>query len=401
MNKISLLCCVSFFLTISACANKVGANSKIRVLETPSNSYSDASGVAVDMLSDLKVEENKNKKSNSNVRGIHLSPNISDSNYSMEKFINLLDSTELNAVVMDVKEEGLVYIADVESAIKYKAYRRSPNLKIFLEKLKEKNVYVIARIVAFRDNIAARSNPSFAVKNPDGTLWLDRQKVAWLDPYNKAAWDYVLEIAEKAVDLGFDEIQFDYIRFPSDGNTKNCRYSNRNHNSIEASKALVGFLKEANRKIKNKGAKLSIDVFGLTTTSLDDMGIGQKIVEMTKWVDFVSPMVYPSHYGKGTYGIADPDKEPYKTVFHALNTKRIPKEKLRPWLQDFSLRHRYGKKEIREQIQACYDNGIGSWLLWNVRCAYTVAALKSQGGEQLCEENSPPAKLMNTTKIKK
>ncbi len=181
------------------------------------------------------------------------------------------------------------------------------------------------------------------------------------------------------MNIGFDEIQFDYIRFPSDGNTKNCCYS-KPHSTAEALKALVGFLKESNKRLKPKGAKISIDIFGLTTTATNDMGIGQKIVEMTEWVDYVSPMVYPSHYGKWNYGLAEPSKEPYKVVYFALASalKRIPVEKLRPWLQDFSLGYKYGKDEVTAQIQACYDNKVNNWLLWNPRCVYTKSALKGQ-----------------------
>ncbi|MDR1926475.1 MAG: putative glycoside hydrolase, partial [Endomicrobium sp.] len=202
---------------------------------------------------------------------------------------------------------------------------------------------------------------------------------------------YNLQIAERAVNIGFDEIQFDYIRFPSDGNTKNCRYC-KPHSVDEASKVLVDFLKEANKRLKTKNTQISIDVFGLTTTATDDMGIGQKIVEMTEWVDYVSPMIYPSHYGKWNYGIENPNKEPYKVVYYAIEgaLKRIPVKKLRPWLQDFSLGHKYNEDEVKAQMQACYDNKVGSWLLWNPRCIYTRAALKNQSEENTCQGNSPP-----------
>jgi hypothetical protein len=350
------------------------ANSGLTVLEQPQENQE-----LIDTeLTDTKSEKEVNKKY---IRGIHLSAWISGSEKHRKTLMDLLENTELNTVVIDIKEyEGQVYIDGIKIANANNAYCKAiPDLEKYISDLKEKGIYTIARIVVFRDNTMARKNPELAVKNPDQTIWTDRNGAAWLDPYNKYTWNYNIDIAERAADIGFDEIQFDYIRFPSDGNTKNCRYS-KPHSAIEALNALVGFLKEANNRLKTKGVKISIDVFGLTTTALDDMGIGQKIVEMSKWVDYVCPMLYPSHYKKGNYGIADPNKEPYKIVYTSLEgaSKRIDKKKLRPWLQDFSLGHKYGKDEVRAQIQACYDNNIDSWLLWNPGCVYTKDALKKQ-----------------------
>lgn len=347
----------------------------------------------------VKSDSEKSEKAKY-IRGIHLSAWISGSEKHRKLALELFATTELNTAVIDIKEyEGQVYIKGVKEAEANKAYVVAiPDLEKYILLLKEKGIYTIARIVVFRDNTISRKIPSLAVKNPDGTIWTDRKGAAWLDPYNKDAWDYNLKIAERAADIGFDEIQFDYIRFPSDGNTRNCRYS-KPHSATEASKALIGFLKEAKRRLNLKGAKISIDVFGLTTTATDDMGIGQKIVEMTEQVDYVSPMVYPSHYAKWTYGIADPNKEPYKVVYNSIEgaLKRIPEEKLRPWLQDFSLGYKYGKNEVRAQMQACYDNKVGSWLLWNPRCIYTRGALKDKDEENTFQISSPPTSEMLKT----
>jgi hypothetical protein len=322
-----------------------------------------------------------------NIRGIHISAWVCGSKKYNDILEQLFKETELNTAVIDIKEyEGEVYVDGVKAVDSIGAYVKAiPNLEKYISILKEKDVYTIARIVVFRDNKMARKKPELAIKNPDGTIWADKKGIAWLDPYNKSSWDYNLQIAEKAVDMGFDEIQFDYIRFPSDGNTKNCCYS-KQHSATEASKVLVSFLKEANKRLKTKNIKISIDVFGLTTTAVDDMGIGQKIIEMSQWVDYVSPMLYPSHYRRGNYGIAEPNKEPYRTVYYSLENalRKIPNEKLRPWLQDFSLGYKYGRKEVKAQMQACYDNKIGSWLLWNPRCTYTKDALDKKE----CENTS-------------
>ena len=389
-----------FFLT-SACVS-VESSSKTTVLEQPQERESIAETVASEVIVEIAPEPPKENKKH--IRGIHLSAWISGPSKHRTAAIDLFDNTELNTAVIDIKElEGQVYIDGVKTAdANGTSFSRAiPNISQYLAQLKEKNIYTVARIVVFRDNLMPRKKPSMGVKNPDGTLWTDKKGITWLDPYSKDAREYTFEICERAIELGFEEIQFDYIRFPSDGNIKNCRYKNNGtvYSSAEASQAIVDFLKEANKRLKPKGAKISIDVFGLTTTSKDDMGIGQSIVEMTEWVDYVSPMVYPSHYYKGEYGIAEPNKEPYIIVYKALEgaLKRIPKEKLRPWLQDFSMGHPYGKNEVRAQIQATHDNDIGDWLLWNPRCVYTRGALEGNNAETSYEKSNPPTPEMIKT----
>lgn len=315
----------------------------------------------------------------SQAKGMHLTVFAAASQFHKTRIDDLLDNTEMNAVVIDIKEiDGKISVKDVANGLSYSA--DVPNVLPYLKSVKNRGMYAIARIVVFRDNVMPRKRPELAVKNPDGSIWQDRKQFTWLNPYKKEAVDYVLELAEKTADMGFDEIQFDYIRFPSDGNTKNCRYGVE-HSSTTASVAIVDFLKQAKKRLSSKGIKLSIDVFGLTTTEKTDMGIGQKIVEMTEHVDYVSPMIYPSHYNNGEYGIPNPNKEPYRTVYIALQgaKKRIPVEKLRPWLQDFSMKGvKYGPDEIKAQIQACYDCGVKTWLLWNAACKYTKAGLKTK-----------------------
>ncbi|MCR4662503.1 MAG: putative glycoside hydrolase, partial [Endomicrobiaceae bacterium] len=290
----------------------------------------------------------------SQAKGMHLTVFAAASQFHKTRIDDLLDNTEMNAVVIDIKEiDGKISVKDVANGLSYST--DVPNVLPYLKSVKSRGMYAIARIVVFRDNVMPRKRPELAVKNPDGSIWQDKKQFTWLNPYKKEAVNYVLELAEKTADMGFDEIQFDYIRFPSDGNTKNCRYGVE-HSSTTASAAIVDFLKQAKKRLSSKGIKLSIDVFGLTTTEKTDMGIGQKIVEMTEYVDYVSPMIYPSHYNNGEYGIPNPNKEPYRTVYIALQgaKKRIPVEKLRPWLQDFSMKGvKYGPEEIKAQIQAC------------------------------------------------
>ncbi len=323
------------------------------------------------------------------VKGMHLTTRAAASSFHKTRINDLLDKTELNAVVIDIKEiDGEISVKNVAGGLSYT--RNLPSVESYLNDVKSKGFYAIARIVVFRDNVMPRKKPELAVKNPDGTLWEDYKHLTWLNPYKQGAVDYVLDLAEKTADMGFDEIQFDYIRFPSDGRTKDCRYG-VNHSSVTASAAIVDFLKQAKKRLAPKGIKISIDVFGLTTTVQGDMGIGQKIVEMTEHVDYVSPMIYPSHYANGEYGIPNPNKEPYRTVYIALQgaKKRLPVEKLRPWLQDFSMRGvKYGPAEVNAQIQACYDCGVKTWLLWNAACRYTKDGLKTKSDKDTYKKSS-------------
>lgn len=238
--------------------------------------------------------------------------------------------------------------------------------------------------MVFKDNIAPRKTPSLAVHNNNGELWFDRKHGTWLDPYNREAWRYILLIALEASKLGFDEIQFDYIRFPTDGALAAMHFS-KPYSRTAASRALVDFLMEARQLLHPMGAKISIDVFGLTTSVNTGMGIGQLMGPMAEQVDFVCPMTYPSHYAKGEYGLANPNDQPYRTISLAMRgaLKTLGPEsaqKLRPYLQDFSLKGRgipYRAKEVRAQIQAAADMNVLSWTLWNANCHYTLDAIRT------------------------
>ncbi|MDR2709402.1 MAG: putative glycoside hydrolase [Elusimicrobiota bacterium] len=356
-------------------------------LESPNDSSPLTEGLADTIVMKMQPQE-----TGKFIRGIHLTSMMILASKQQAAVLELLEKTELNAVVIDIKEtDGYVNFVDVDIVKQNKTAGAKPQALLnFLQKAKAANVYTIARIVIFRDNLMPRLHPEMAVKNPDGSLWRDRANITWLDPYNDEAKEYMMQIALAVADMGFDEIQFDYIRFPSDGNLSAARYS-KPSTRASASNEVVAFLKQANTRLKTKGVKISIDVFGLTTTAVDDMGIGQKIADMTQWVDYVSPMVYPSHYAKGAYGIPDPNKEPYRTVYLAMRgaLERVPAHKLRPWLQDFTMRgYHYGPQQVRDQIQASYDNGIGSWLLWNSRCVYTLGALKGPEAENSYERST-------------
>ena len=220
-----------------------------------------------------------------------------------------------------------------------------------------------------------------AVKNPEGELWFDSHKITWMDPFNHDAWRYNTLVAMQAAKLGFDEIQFDYIRFPTDGKLSMMRFA-KPRTKQTAPTALIDFLRQASQVLHPLGVKISIDVFGLTTSVTSGMGIGQLMGPMTEQVDFVCPMVYPAHYAKGEYGITNPNSQYTKRSIWLcmMRSKSLdrptlkncaPISKTSPCLTEI----RYHAKEVRAQMQAAIDLGIDSWALWNARCSYTLDAV--------------------------
>ncbi len=328
------------------------------------------------------VMERKAEIARGEIRAIHLTGSAAASKKYREKLKKMLDQTILNGVIIDIKEEtGYIYIPGVSTAEKAGAYQRTMgDWKEWLAQLESEGVYAAARIVVNKDNIYPRKNLAAAVKNTHGEIWFDRTKTTWMDPYSNEAQRYNLLVALEAAKLGFDEIQFDYIRFPTDGSLNMMRFS-QTFNKRTSAAAIVEFLMKAKQLLQPMGVKLSIDVFGLTTTG-SGMGIGQDMAAMSEQVDFVCPMVYPSHYNPGEYGLAIPNDAPYETITFAMREAKKMLggvSKLRPYLQDFSLKgrgKRYAAKEVRAQIQASADQGIVGWTLWNARCSYTLDALR-------------------------
>jgi len=319
------------------------------------------------------------------VKAIYLTGYTAGNKRRFQELLNLVNSTELNAMVIDIKdEEGITHNSQVPFAQETGSItNKIRDLEGVLKTLHENDIYPIARIVVFKDKILPIEIPEYAVKHKNGGIWRDRNGIPWTDPYNKEVWEYNVDLAEEAARLGFREIQFDYVRFPSDGNLDNIVYDNNNGGS--RSETIREFLDYARERLSPRGIYVSADVFGLVNSAQDDMGIGQKLEDISKSSDYICPMVYPSHYAPGSHGIPNPDAAPYETVYASLRhaVRRLDKlesEKaiIRPWLQDFTLGHRYGAKEVRAQIKAVYDSGLREWILWNPSNRYNVGALKKQ-----------------------
>jgi hypothetical protein len=225
--------------------------------------------------------------------------------------------------------------------------------------------------------------PEWAVQDDKGGVWKDRKGISWIDPGARDYWDYIVVVAKEAHDAGFDEINIDYIRYPSDGDLKHISYPWSQQDP--KTEVLRQFFIHLRDKLSPEGIIISADVFGLTTTANDDLGIGQVFGNILPYVDYIAPMVYPSHYASGSFGFTNPAEHPYEVIKKSIDgaVKRAvlassTATKVRPWLQDFDLGANYGAKEVREQIQATYDTGANSWMLWAPSNVYTKDALFAQ-----------------------
>ena len=303
-----------------------------------------------------------------------------------ESALNLLQETELNALVIDVKgDRGIITykssipLASEIGAQKIITVRDMPGL---IKSLKERGIYTIARIVTFKDNPLALEKPDLAVKTQGGEVWRDRENLAWVDPFKKEVWDYNINIAVEAAQLGFDEIQFDYVRFPD---TRAPQFSMPN-NEENRVKAISGFLRDAKKRLTPYNVFLAADIFGYVDWNLNDTDIGQKLEELAPHLDYISPMLYPSGFQYGIPGYRIPVAFPYEIVFRSLKRAQertnLSSVRFRPWLQafrDYAFdRRNFSEKEIMDQINAAENFGSNGWMLWNPRNAYRAAGLKKE-----------------------
>jgi hypothetical protein len=312
------------------------------------------------------------------VKGVYMTSYAAGSSQVFQKLVGLADRTEINAFVIDVKEDlGLVtYDADVDMAKELGLIEDRFDIDALIATLREHGITPIARLVCFKDTTLATKRPDLAVKSEKGGLWEDYKGLNYTNPYSHEVWEYLVQVAEDAAGHGFREIQFDYVRFPSDGPISEAVYPGEYCSKEDA---IAGFLAYARQRLEKLGVWVSADVFGLTVHVDDDMGIGQKIEKISQNVDIVCPMVYPSHYDAGSYGIDDPNANPFDTVTAAMKdtTKRLAGTgaKGRPWLQDF---FEYGVAEVKKQIKAAEDQGYNEWILWDPSLKYMEGALRLQ-----------------------
>jgi hypothetical protein len=339
------------------------------------------------------------------VKAVYYSGSFAGSDSRLDHIIEVINKTELNALVVDIKEGGFMkFKSELPEVIDNKLYEKFYDVDKVIKKLHENNIYVIGRIVCFRDDGLAAKRPDLAIKKPDGSFWLENYKdpkTKWTNPYNQDVWRYNVDIAKEAVDKGFDEIQFDYVRFPA-ASSKEVDYG---VNPGPKSDAINGFLDLAQKEIKEgMGIQVSADIFGIVSISPPDgNSIGQVIETIGMKIDYLCPMVYPSHFANAGHGLfgngtgqdingikfTAPDLQPYEIVYNSLlTTKRkiatVPgyKAKIRPYLQDFSFAKStnkayfqdYGVEQLRQQIKAVYDAGYEEWIFWDGKNTYTEDA---------------------------
>src|SRR6059036_3878425 len=307
------------------------------------------------------------------------------------QLVRLADETEINAFVVDVKDDTgcLLYPSTVPTAEQIGANQcvRAKDARARLDSLHAHGIYPIARIVVAKDPLLAERKSGWSVKDRDtGGLWRDRINIAWVDAYNDSVWIYAAQLAQEAARMGFREVQFDYVRFPDEPRermatavfpSRRAGWSQR-----ESVREHVALLKD---RLKPAGVPVTFDIFGLTASATGDLGIGQVWEDFVSVADVVLPMVYPSHYYRGSYGLARPNAEPYRVVRNALSEALERSRPLaraatiRPYLQAFTLgrrKPRYTPHEIREQIRAAEDLGINTWVLWNPRSVYQRDSLR-------------------------
>lgn len=314
------------------------------------------------------------------VRGLYVNRWATQSPARMRGLIAIADSTEINALVLDIKDEfGLNYRSQDSSVARNAGSAgRIPGLPALLDSLHAHGIVAIARLVVFKDSVAARLNPDRTILTPGGDPWRDKQGLTWVNPYDRVIQEYNIRVAEELARLGFDEIQFDYIRFPEPYQSLPPQ-NFPGAEDVSKAQALATFLGRACPRIRAAGALCTADVFGLVTTVNGALEIGQQWEALAEPADVLLPMVYPSHYPRGAFGLDRPNADPHEVIVRSVSRARERDEALglpgvhhvRPWLQAFSLgQPEYGAEELAAQIRGVYDAGVEGWILWHPGSLY-------------------------------
>lgn len=313
-------------------------------------------------------------------------------NDRLDELLRIADETEINALVIDIKDESGKVICDLGSPMAEELGAVSiliDDLPVFMRKLKDHNIYAIARIVAFKDPVAAKKNRDMAFRNTDGTLYYDSSSKPWLNPYKQEAWDYIRELGALCALSGFDEINYDYVCFCSENSLNKADFSAAPE-GVTRMDVITEGIRDLCEYLKPMGVYVSCNVYGtVINSSVDSRVLGQNYFRLAQYVDYICPLLYPSHYGRGYYSLDIPDNHPYDLVFGMLRNSikalytidmQGNKADVRPMLQDFTATWvtghlTYGTYEVRAQIDATYDAGYYQWMLWNTNGIYTEDAL--------------------------
>ena len=340
----------------------------------------------LDFTEKTKKEYKDNKRVK--VRGLYVSAHSVALKGRLDELIELAKKNNINAFVIDVKGDyGELTFPMSESINKYtKSANKNPIIKEIepvIKKLKDNGIYTIARIVSFKDTIYAKENPDKIIVYKDGgKAFTNSDGLVWVSAYDKNLWEYNVTVAKEAAKAGFNEIQFDYVRFPASNGGKLDKVLNyRNTDNMTKAEAIQKYLNYAKKELSPYNVYISADIYGQVGSSSDDMSLGQFWEAVSSEVDYVSPMMYPSHYGKGVYGLDIPDANPYKTIYHSTkdsinrNNNISSPAIIRPWIQAFTATWikghiHYGSKEVKEQIKAMKDLGVDEYILWSATNRY-------------------------------
>ncbi|WP_372631515.1 putative glycoside hydrolase [Cohnella sp.] len=304
----------------------------------------------------------------------------------MATLLDLLDRTELNSMVIDIKDD-LGNITYKTTNPKLQLGNPQPYIKDvgkLMETLKEHDIYPIARVVVFKDSVLAKAHPEYSFVQKDGSVWQNGNKDKFVNPYRQEVWEYNVEVAKEAAKLGFKEIQFDYVRFPEgfEKRADSLKFTKDEQSRVDI---VTGFVEYAKKELEPLGVRVSVDIFGYAASVPAAEGIGQDFVKISSAVHVISPMIYPSHYSTGWFKQKDPDRAPYETIKGAMDDTHKKLEALgdekpiiRPWIQDFTAKWlgkghyaQYGVAEVEAQIRALKDSGVDEYLLWNAGNRYT------------------------------
>ncbi|MBP6879645.1 MAG: hypothetical protein KBD22_01885 [Candidatus Pacebacteria bacterium] len=322
------------------------------------------------------------------VKAVYMSSWVAGTKSIRDKIILLAEETEVNAIVIDVKDyTGKISFTPKNGTLL--AYgsseRRIADIDELIEELHSKNIYVIGRVAVFQDPHMTKTHPEYAVKTASNKdlVWKDDKGISWLDAGAEEVWEYSALIGEEAYARGFDEINYDYIRFPSDGNMRDI-YFPYSEGKVK-SEVMRGYFEFLKMRFALQEIPTSADLFGMVTTNKDDLGIGQLLEHGLANFNFVGPMVYPSHYPDGWNNFSNPADHPYDVIKLSMGpaitraeAMGLTRDSLRPWIQDFNLGATYTAEMVRAQITALDDLGIDSWMIWDPSNTYTEGALKKE-----------------------
>lgn len=369
-------------------ASSLAANAEIdsinyQLLKSSTSQDNANGGSASTTVVTTGAASSRQKTAAMTVKGIYLTAISANNPTKLDEIIKLIEETELNAVVIDIKDYSgyVLYDSQVSNVNRWHTKKIIlHNLASIVQKLHEHKIYTIARQTVFQDPLLAVKQPAWAIKDTTGELWHDKKGLAWVDPTREAVWKYNVSIAKEAITLGFDELNFDYVRFPSDGNLKAVKYSSTDPRYVTMGR----FYHYLHTALADQPAWISIDMFGLVMEAQgkNDLGIGQRLVDALDAVDYISPMMYPSHYAHGYAGFNNPADHPAEVLERGLKLAaphfEASQTKVRPWIQAFNLGAEYDAAKIRAQIAVVEKYTSAGWLMWNSHNRYSRAGLKNK-----------------------